>query len=489
MDPIKSIKLATQSPCPAFGALRILTRLEGFLPILLGNHGCYYGLNFLAHFYAARKSIYAPLLYSLDFTDKNLHHKLLDAIKEIIKEEKPEFIPVINLCVATTVGIDIDEMARQIPEIIPLRVTGFGTRSHAEAKDVAMEGIFKKLRQFGDHKLREPKAVASIGEVFPADTIALENLLEKMGLKLRAHVPSKDINDFRKALNVSTMACLHPFYTRTMRQFGEVGIPHITGGPVGAEMTYAWIKAIAESAGADMRLAEQIACEERDAVQKVLDGPLNLKGVRIAVAGYEGIEFLVGRILVEAGADVPYLSTSIGKSPLCEADVAWFQARGTEVKFRKSAADDLMAVKKYKPDIALAATDVAGMGKELGSASVYFTNLIAARPLFLAHGAENILGLMHHLLKARPSINRVRSFFQDVEMERSIAIPEVKEHLGDAFACGWGAPVWGGCAAGEVAEEAAAASDCGCGDAMNCAPGCAIAGCPAAGGQNSREAK
>ncbi|MTV50844.1 chlorophyllide a reductase subunit Y [Heliobacillus mobilis] len=430
MEPIKSIKLATQSPCPAFGGLRILTRLEGFLPILLGNHGCYYGLNFLSHFYAARKSIYAPMLYSIDFTDRNLHHKLLEAIQQIIREEKPEFIPVINLCVATTVGIDIDEMARQIPEIIPIRITGFGTRSHAEAKDVALEGIFKKLKQLGDHKLREPKAVAAVGEIFPADAITLENLMVKLGLKFRAQVPSKDINDFRKALNVSTIACLHPFYTKTMRQFSEVGIDHIAGAPVGIENTYNWIKEIAAKAGADAALAEKVAREEQEAVRQVVNGPLNLKGARILVAGYEGIELLVARLLIEAGADVPYVSTSIGKSALTEADVNWLLARGIEVKFRKSAADDLVAVKKYKPDIALAATDVAAMGKELGSASVYFTNLISARPLFLAHGAENILGLMHHLLKSRNSLNRVREFFQDTEMARSIPVQEVQEYLG-----------------------------------------------------------
>ncbi|KAB2953093.1 chlorophyllide a reductase subunit Y [Heliorestis acidaminivorans] len=429
MEPIKSIKLATQSPCPAFGGLRILTRLEGFLPIMLGNHGCYYGLNFLSHFYAARKSTYAPLLYSLDFADRNLQHKLAKAIEEVIEKEKPEFVPVINLCVATTVGIDIDEMARQFPEIIPLTITGFGTRSHAEAKDVSIDGIFKKLRQNGDHKLKEPGTVASIGEVFPADTIAIEQLVEKMGLKYRANVPSKDINDFRKALNVSTVACLHPFYTKTAKQFNELGINTVNSAPVGAECTYDWVKNFAETAGVDSRKAEKIALEERDAVQKVLSGPLSLKGYRILVAGYEGIELLIARLLVEAGADVPYVSTSIGRSSLCEPDLTWLLERGINVKFRKSAADDLMAVKEYKPHIALAATDVAGMGKELGSASVYFTNLIAARPTFLAHGAENLLQLMHRLLKTSPSLNKVRTFFQDFDMPRSIPVQDVQQHL------------------------------------------------------------
>ncbi|MCW2277095.1 nitrogenase component 1 [Heliophilum fasciatum] len=430
MEPIKSIKVATQSPCPAFGGLRVLTRLEGFLPVLLGNHGCYYGLNFLAHFYAARKSIYAPLLNSIDFTDKNLQHNLMAALKQLIEEEKPEFVPVINLCVATTVGIDVDEMARQMPEIIPLRITGFGTRSHAEAKDVTLEGIFKKLKQNGDHKLREPKSIASIGEVFPSDSIAIEHLAEKLGLKYRAHVPSKDINDFRKALNVSTMACLHPFYTRSMRQFEEVGINHVTSAPVGAEGTYNWIKALAEKTDVDAQLAEKVAREERDAVQKILDGPLNLKGVKIVVAGYEGFEFSIARLLIEAGAKVTYVSTSIGKSPLCEPDITWLKEHGVqEIKFRKSAADDFVAIKKHQPDVSLAATDVAGMGKELGMVSVYFTNLIASRPMYLAHGAENVLELMHRLIATRPAVHNIRSFFQDFDMPRSLPVAEVDEHL------------------------------------------------------------
>ena len=58
----KPCQLHPQSMCPAFGSLRVLTRIEGSHPVMATDTGCLYGLTFVTHFYGARKSILAPQL-------------------------------------------------------------------------------------------------------------------------------------------------------------------------------------------------------------------------------------------------------------------------------------------------------------------------------------------------------------------------------------------------------------------------------------------
>ena len=55
-------KLHPQTMCPAFGALRVLSRIEGAQPTMITDTGCLYGLTFVTHFYAARKSIVPPAI-------------------------------------------------------------------------------------------------------------------------------------------------------------------------------------------------------------------------------------------------------------------------------------------------------------------------------------------------------------------------------------------------------------------------------------------
>jgi hypothetical protein len=57
------------------------------------------------------------------------------------------------------------------------------------------------------------------------------------------------------------------------------------------------------------------------------------------------------------------------------------RSAGVKVKFRASLEDDCAAMEAIKPDLAIGTTPVVQKGKELGIPSLYFTNLISARPL------------------------------------------------------------------------------------------------------------
>jgi chlorophyllide a reductase subunit Y len=101
----------------------------------------------------------------------------------------------------------------------------------------------------------------------------------------------------------------------------------------------------------------------------------------ITLSGYEGSELLVARLLIESGADVPYVGSACPKTKWSAPDVEWLEARGVKVKFRASLEDDCAAMEAIRPDLAIGTTPVVQKGKELGIPSLYFTNLISARPL------------------------------------------------------------------------------------------------------------
>ena len=66
---------------------------------------------------------------------------------------------------------------------------------------------------------------------------------------------------------------------------------------------------------------------------------------RITVSGYEGSELLVARLLIEAGAEVPYVGTACPRTEWSEADRAWLVAHGTHVQYRASLEQDVAAMR------------------------------------------------------------------------------------------------------------------------------------------------
>ena len=114
-----------------------------------------------------------------------------------------------------------------------------------------------------------------------------------------------------------------------------------------------------------------------------------IKG-RVTVSGYEGSELLVARLLIESGADVPYVGTACPKTPWSAPDLEWLQARGVRVQYRASLEQDIDAVREFKPDLAIGTTPVVQAAKQCAIPSLYFTNLISARPLMGPMGAGSL---------------------------------------------------------------------------------------------------
>ena len=84
------------------------------------------------------------------------------------------------------------------------------------------------------------------------------------------------------------------------------------------------------------------------------------------------------------------------------------------VKFRASLEDDLYAMDTFEPDIAIGTTPVVQHAKELSIPSLYFTNLISARPLMGVAGAGSLAEVINTAIAGKDRFQNMESFFAGV---------------------------------------------------------------------------
>jgi len=372
-----------QSMCPAFGPLRVGLRMKRTATILSGSACCVYGLTFTAHFYGARRTVgYVPF-NSESLVRGQLFEDIREAVFKIAKPEDYDAVVVINLCVPTASGVPLDLLPKQIEgvRIIGIDVPGFGVPTHAEAKDVLAGAMLKYARLEAEegpvqrprnHKADQP-TVALIGELFPVDPIGIGAMLQPMGL---------------------------------------AGRPVVGSGPIGIDGTAAWLDAIGKAANVATAKVEDAKNKTLGALRGVMAAsPIK---ARITLSGYEGSELLVARLLVEAGAEVPYVGTACPRTEWSDPDREWLETRGVHVQYRASLEQDVAAMMEVKPDLAVGTTPLVQKAKELGIPALYFTNMVSARPLFGPAGAGALAAIVAGQTKGRERFARMVGFFENV---------------------------------------------------------------------------
>ncbi len=411
-----------QSMCPAFGALRVGLRMRRTATILSGSACCVYGLTFTSHFYGARRSVgYVPF-NSETLVTGQLYEDIRDAVAETAKPEHYDAVVVINLCVPTASGVPLDRLPREIDgvRIIGIDVPGFGVPTHAEAKDVLAGAMLRYARvEVQQGPVQRPRQAAErgrtvslIGELFPTDPVGVGALLAPMGLKVGPQLPAREWRDLYGALDCAVAAAVHPYYTATVREFRAAGRPVVGSGPVGLDGTAAWLDAIGRAAAVGAAQIDAAKAQALPQIRAALDAhPLK---ARVTVAGYEGSELLVARLLVEAGAEVPYVGTACPKTDWSEADRQWLAGRGTHVQYRASLEQDVAAMRDVRPDLAIGTTPLVQKAKELGIPAIYFTNMVSARPLFGPAGVGAMARIVDTQTRGRERFARMVSFFEGV---------------------------------------------------------------------------
>jgi len=411
-----------QSMCPAFGSLRVGLRMRRTATVLSGSACCVYGLTFTSHFYGARRSVgYVPFNSETLVTGK-LFEDIREAVFSLCDPELYDAVVVTNLCVPTASGVPLQLLPKAINgvRVIGIDVPGFGVPTHAEAKDVLAGAMLNYARlEAEDGPVQAPRAgraerptVTLVGEMFPADPVGIGALLEPLGLAAGPVVPTREWRELYAALDCAAVAAIHPFYTASLREFAAAGRGIVGSGPVGVEGTAAWLKAIGDACGVP---AARIAAAQDQALGPVRAALAKapVKG-RVTLSGYEGSELLVARLLIESGAEVPYVGTACARTQWSEADREWLEAKGARVRYRASLEDDLAALEEFGPDLAIGTTPVVQKAKAKAIPALYFTNLISARPLFGAAGAGSLAQVVNAAIGAKDRFEAMRSFFEGV---------------------------------------------------------------------------
>ncbi len=411
-----------QSMCPAFGSLRVGLRMRRTATILSGSACCVYGLTFTSHFYGARRSVgYVPFNSESLVTGK-LFEDIREAVHAQADPDRYDAIVIINLCVPTASGVPLQLLPKAINgvRIIGIDVPGFGVPTHAEAKDVLAGAMLRYARSEAEagpvtaprHGVSDKPTVTLLGEMFPADPMIIGAMLEPMGLAAGPVVPTREWRELYAALDCAVVAAIHPFYTASVREFSAAGRAVVASAPVGHDGTEAWLQAVGNACHIGQAQIDAAKNRFLPAIRAVL-AKTPIKG-RITVSGYEGSELLVARLLIESGAEVPYVGSACPKTPWSAPDLEWLQARGVHVQYRASLEQDIAAVREFRPDLAIGTTPVVQAAKAATIPALYFTNLISARPLMGPAGAGSLAQVVNAAIANKARFEQMREFFGDV---------------------------------------------------------------------------
>ena len=408
-----------QSMCPAFGSLRVGLRMKRTATILSGSACCVYGLTFTSHFYGARRSVgYVPFNSESLVTGK-LFEDIRDSVHAYADPERYDAIVIINLCVPTASGVPLQILPKEINgvRVIGIDVPGFGVPTHAEAKDVLAAAMLRYARnevQAGPvaapaNRVTDKPTVTLLGEMFPADPMIIGGMLQMLDLAAGPVVPTREWRELYAALDCAAVAAIHPFYTASLREFEAAGRTAVGSAPVGHDGTEAWLQAIGAACNVEQSKIDAAKNKLLPAIKAAL-AAMPIKG-RITLSGYEGSELLVARLLVESGADLRYVGSACPQTAMSDADREWLQARGVHVQYRASLEQDIAAVNEFKPDLAIGTTPVVQAAKELSIPSLYFTNLISARPLMGPAGAGSLATVINAAINNKPRMDEMKAFF------------------------------------------------------------------------------
>ena len=418
-----------QSMCPAFGSLRVGLRMRRTATVLSGSACCVYGLTFTSHFYGAKRSVgYVPFDSETLVTGK-LFEDIREAVFAMAKPEDYDAIVIINLCVPTASGVPLQLLPKEINgvRIIGIDVPGFGVPTHAEAKDVLSGAMLKyAASEIRSGPVARPRnkadlpTITLLGEMFPVDPVMIGRMLAPMGLAAGPVVPTREWRELFAAFDCAAVAAIHPFYTASIREFQTAGRPVVGSAPVGYDGTANWLEAIGKSCGIS---ADAIAAAQ-NAILPAIKGALAAKPIkgRITLSGYEGSELLVARLLIESGAEVPYVGTACPSTTWSDADRIWLEERGVHVQFRASLENDISAMHEFRPDLAIGTTPVVQKAKALSIPALYFTNLISARPLMGPAGAGSLAEVVNGAIANKRRFETMSDFFEGVGAGHSAGI-------------------------------------------------------------------
>ncbi len=347
-----------------------------------------------------------------------LFEDVRDAVHQLADPERYDALVIINLCVPSASGVPL----RLLPDaingvrVIGIDVPGFGVPTHAEAKDVLSAAMLRRARLEAEQgPVQAPRggrserpAVALIGELFPADPVGLGMLLGSLDLAAGPwsrpanggssmapwtawpgppSTPITAVSAVSSPPQVGRCSARPPSVTRARPPGWRPWAP--CSGSRGPRSRPPSNTGSPPSKGRSPRHPSGGASASRATRARLL----------------------VGRLLVESGADLRYVGTACGRTEWSALDRDWLESHGVRVQYRATLEQDLAAMDEFQPDLVVGTTPVVQKAKEAGTPALYFTNLISARPLMGVAGAGSLAQVINAALASRPRFDAMDAFF------------------------------------------------------------------------------
>jgi chlorophyllide a reductase subunit Y len=99
------------------------------------------------------------------------------------------------------------------------------------------------------------------------------------------------------------------------------------------------------------------------------------------------------------------------------------------VQYRASLEQDLAAMHEWQPDLAIGTTPVVQAAKELSIPSLYFTNLISARPLMGPAGAGSLAQVINGAIANKFRFAEMKAFFGETGSGPSAGVWETAQGI------------------------------------------------------------
>lgn len=266
--------------------------------------------------------------------------------------------------------------------------------------DTAMANTMARASDERWHPTLKPQPIRGeevnlVGALPFADIATIGKLLDMLGLHIGAHLPSHIDSDVRRARSGSAVLVVRPSYPRTTVCLQSAGQKVIDSGPLGAEGTHDWIERVGAALGIRR---SRISATQNAMVARIWErlsrAPLE---ARILIAGTTGVELQIARLLVECGAEIPLVSTSLESPDWPSADAAWLEMNGTQVVFRVGARAARQYVDAFRPHLVVGCTSVCARARMLGIPSLN-TTLLAACPMMGSTGAGPLSAMVRRRL-------------------------------------------------------------------------------------------
>ena len=315
-----------QSMCPAFGSLRVGLRMRRTATILSGSACCVYGLTFTSHFYGARRSVgYVPFNSETLVTGK-LFEDIREAVFQVAKpgrlrrRRRHQPLRADRLRRAAAPAAEGDRRRPHhrhrragLRGSDPCRGQGRAGRRDAEGRPY--RGRAGSGRRRPARGRSERPTVALLGEMFPADPVVI-------GASAGAARPRGRPGgaDARMARTLRAPSIAPPWRRSTrstpprIREFEAAGRPIVGSAPVGVDGTADWLDRIGEACA--RRPRHRRGGQEPDPAG-------HPRGARRQCRSRAGSRSRAtrapnswsARLLVESGAEVPYVGTACPRTP------------------------------------------------------------------------------------------------------------------------------------------------------------------------------